>query len=482
MANKYIVSGCSFCGKGDGPLIPTEVAHNDASGYAWGLTSTDTDAINIFSGATPKYGTAIANGDMVYIRSKTASGTDITVNHTGIALGKSATTYDNTVTWILDGGSIWSGIDGSLTFINSTSAVGVTIQNFNNVIAENKDKIRITPTYLTGSSNYYFFQGGSGSICKNLYLDNTGSYSGGLIAKIGVSKGTLINPTIKTGCPTVFDTTPGAYATSNIFNMDLELTSASAIYRVFTSAGQQLNVYGGRVWGAGAISGRSITSAVVGQVTTCYGLVFPYEMTFSILNSSEATSSTSSQNIHIASSYGADGAGGASLVTGWGYMDSRNDGYYPKLNAVFPDSVSTKWVWKIYPANTYSITPMKVPISKLYTGPAASKTVTVEFLWPAAFAAANTSNIWLELSYTDDVTGEIRAVSSQTVIPSNFVDSEATWTSNSYSATLFTPKKFAVTTPTSIKQNTIINAVVLGTIKSINPSDILFIDPDMQLS
>jgi hypothetical protein len=146
MADKYIVSGCSFCGKGDGPLIPTEAAHNDAAGYAWGLTSTDTDAINIFMGAAPKFGTAIAANDTVYIRSKTAAGADVT---TTISANTNFGSTLSNVTWVIDAGTKWADVNGVVTF--TTSSNQMIARASNNYYADAPDGLRFVWTFAAAN-------------------------------------------------------------------------------------------------------------------------------------------------------------------------------------------------------------------------------------------------------------------------------------------------------------------------------------------
>ncbi len=112
MAEKYIVDGAAYCGKGDGPLIPTDISHQDATGYAW-------NNINVFTtGAAPAYGTAPAAGDIIYIRSKNASGADITVNFNSASLtiGSANASATAPISWVIDGGTKWSSINGTFTF------------------------------------------------------------------------------------------------------------------------------------------------------------------------------------------------------------------------------------------------------------------------------------------------------------------------------------------------------------------------------
>lgn len=125
MANKYIIHGATYNGDGTSSVAATS---NGGVG-AW-------NNINIFEGTAPAYG-SLAAGDVIYIRSKTAAGADITRTQTaGVILGSSVGTTTNWVTWILDAGTIWPGIDGTLTY--SSAYYMLSVRTGNCVVAERK--------------------------------------------------------------------------------------------------------------------------------------------------------------------------------------------------------------------------------------------------------------------------------------------------------------------------------------------------------
>ena len=142
MANKYIIHGETYCGDGT-----TSAAATSAGGVgAW-------NDINIMEGTTPPSPGALVAGDVVYIRSLDASGAAITRTLTAARLlGSTAATPTNPITWILDDGTVWSGINGVLTFTNSASYM-TTLRINNAFVSKTRHNwiIKNTATDSTGT-------------------------------------------------------------------------------------------------------------------------------------------------------------------------------------------------------------------------------------------------------------------------------------------------------------------------------------------
>ena len=91
MANKYIIHGATYCGDG----TASNAAASAGAAGAW-------NDINVFEGTAPAYGTAPAAGDVVYIRSKTNAGADITRTLTGdITIGSANATITKSITVLI---------------------------------------------------------------------------------------------------------------------------------------------------------------------------------------------------------------------------------------------------------------------------------------------------------------------------------------------------------------------------------------------
>lgn len=163
MANKYIIHGATYCGDGTSSALATSAG---AAG-AW-------NDINVLEGTSPAYG-ALAAGDVVYIRSKTSAGADITRTlAANVTLGSSAATAAAWVTWVIDGGTIWSGINGTLTYTMASSYT-VTQMAYNDIQADIPDRFALVlPTMRIVDAIVHNTAAGAGATFDFGYL--TGSY------------------------------------------------------------------------------------------------------------------------------------------------------------------------------------------------------------------------------------------------------------------------------------------------------------------
>ena len=468
MANKYIIHGATYCGDG---TASNEAASAGAVG-AW-------NDINVFEGSAPAYG-ALAAGDVVYIRSKNASDGNITRTLTAsVTLGSSAATAAAPICWIVDGGTVWPGIDGTVTY-SCPSTYNVTFRGNNIYRADNPDRwvvreantnsdykrICYFPSYCVtenlfvdcslnahDTGNWMDFRE-MDNVHRNLHLKWAKHYSAPVTC-YQWSKVTLINPVIEM---TVIDTRSAV----------IELGDFSS----------SITIYGGRLFGTGATTGlglvrvnstgRSGRASVVGmQVPKTMNLV---------------SNSTLPEGPWKVEGMGLDGEEGAVIVENWGNADTRSDGYYPTLNAFLPDSVSTPWAWRIYPGSASAKSPFCIPIGKEYTAVSASKTITGYMLIADTVTTANKESMWLEISYIDGDTNLPVSVSTRNFSAAAFDSSTANWSATTYGAINLVKKQISITTPTNIKQNTMVIISLLGKWKAASAMDIMFFCPDVELS
>lgn len=145
MADKYIIEGAAFNGDGTSSAAAT---------VAGGVGAWNT--LTYFEGATPAYG-SIAAGDTVYIRSKTEAGADITRTMTAaLTVGSANATVANHVRWVLDGGTVWPGVSGSLTFTGTS--FNSTLRQYNSLYAEIRGAWVYRPTSLSATSGFITLQ------------------------------------------------------------------------------------------------------------------------------------------------------------------------------------------------------------------------------------------------------------------------------------------------------------------------------------
>lgn len=465
MGNKYIIEGASFNGDG---TSPAEATSNGSVG-AW-------NTITYFEGATPAYG-SIAAGDIVYIRSKTSAGADIarTLAASSTFGSANATTTDP-VTFVLDGGNVWPGIDGTLTYTSSNFSI--TLRDFNNLLVDTRGAFVVV---ATNSNAGLKLNVGDGGTLKNCKVDATIQTANG--ASFGVANGTGIidSPIIK-----VRRCGGGAFTTSNysamtVIDPDIEFVGnyTDSFIASAGSYGGKVTVLGGRVYGVGAAAGvalANIGSAGAGNITFI-GTDIPQTV--------KATHGTSDTSTALIEFIAADsGVGAMCFSPRFGSMDSRSDGWYPVLNALLPTSTPSGWSWKVNPLYAKRGRPFVLPSIKLKTDASAVQTLTCQFLVADTFSRVNTDRVWISVEYVEDSTGKRRNISSRTN-PANTVavaSSTAPWSATTYGPTALLKKQIQVTTPTAVKQDTTIVVTFFSDLPATNEAGLLFVCPDVVMS
>lgn len=467
MANKYLRHGETFCGDGTSSAAATS---NGGVG-AW-------NNINVFTGTAPAYG-SLGAGDTVFIRSKNQAGADITISNTVAGyFGSSVATVTNWVTWVIDGGSVWSGIAGTLTY---STTQNVLPQPYNKFVAEIQDKL-VLYVNSTSPSNVNYFN--LGTICwiENALFDFS-MKTGTDPAPIACNSSTLVNPHIRygrlgTNVPVFNFNSTGAPAT--IINPDIELLSSivdGCLFSSYSGEGfRTIRITGGQLRGPGATSGFNLFSINNAWDVQFNGFQFPKDVGI-VANQTSIPDSASIYGI------GADGGAGGWLCEGWGTAVSMSTLNHPYLDAVLPNSTLSGWSWKLLPSNTNFMTNrvMKLALAKFYTDTAAAKTITANLLISDTMTTYDKSNLWIDVSYIDDSTGRCKSVTSKAT---GALDaSTAAWSATGYGAVSLLKRKLSVVTPTAIKKDTMVTVTLRGTVKSVSlVSDILFVDPDVALS
>ena len=468
MANKYIIHGATYCGDG---TASNEAASAGAAG-AW-------NDINVFTGTAPAYG-ALAAGDIVYIRSKSSSGANITVSYPGGATyyfgSAAATSWTAPITWVIDNGSVWSGVDGVVTFTLSSTVFAYSFRQYNRFVCKTKSSLVVEA--LGEGSSWSIAWGVSGDLhgvrfrMPNKVSSGNGDMmlSNALLNDCSLDYGRFIqNGTIGVDAAT--------------YNVVMNLT-INALYATPSSAsvfGQanasdtdsaQLYVIGGSLSGVGATTGLSLANL------TNRGRVFEF-VNFRYPNTVAPIYGTPHKGNRL-SVFGADGASGSVLNEQWGYVDSRQDGYYPTLNATYPRSDSLPWSYKVYPVNVAQTMPARVVVSTLYTGDAGSKTVTLNLLVADNMTSVSKENTFAIVSYIDDATGN--TVSLTTRATGDLDASTAGWSTTTYGPINFLKRLMSVVTPTAIRKDTLVTVAFITYAKSASANDILFIDPAVVLT
>lgn len=471
MANKYIIEGAAFNGDGTSP----DVATSNGGVGAW-------NTITYFEGATPAYG-SIAAGDTVYIRSKTAAGADITrIISASASVGSANATATDHVKWILDGGTIWTGVSGVLTYqtAGTTSNWTHTLRSYNSIYAE----VRGTWVYYVTHVSATGMCLSIGDACdvKNVRFDfSAQTTNGSYIGSSGASSARFISCDLKIRSR---QSGFGAFGFSDYSNItivdtNIELTSVLTNAPVFRpgALGGKIEVLGGAVYGAGAT-----TNVPLAQINGTTGGVFLYGTDIPKTMSLTVPGTTSGNN-GILEMVGVDGGAGSALADRrWGEMDSRTDGYYPTLNAFLPTTTQTPWSWKVWPNKTTRNIPFKVPSMKLYTGDAGVKTLTCNFLIADSILGADTESTWLEVQYIDDATGLRKHIDTRTINGSPLATSAAPWSATTYGAVNLLKRQIQVTTPTAVKKDTLVIATLRSFVNATSANDLMFICPDVVMT
>lgn len=483
MANKYIRHGETYCGDG----TSSDAATSNGGVGAW-------NNINVFEGSAPAYGSLVV-GDVVYIRSKDASGADMVFTKssgTVTYLGQASATANNPTSWILDDGTVWPGINGILKYTTATNVNKISFRA-NNFFKSSQNNIRFATTQTTGSPNDGSMWLDVFGVVDGLHFDTSVYTNTSPRISVGFGDGgTLINPIFKLGA--MHTSTDAAWSFFTIsdrgdiflINPDIELTSTSVsgagLFGIRTSYGRNTTVYGGRVYGIGSLVTNQPLCSVAANSTAgmikCVGLQFPRSMKVSTSRiPSSGASSSPGTFIEI---IGCDDGLGGHHEACWGWMTSRTDNNPPYLSALSLDSASTPWAWRVYPGYANMQSPMQIPTTKMYTGATGVKTVSLEVLIADTMLAAGSeiatkSSLWMTVSYTDS-SGIPRSENTRGF--GNLDASTAPWSATVWGMISLVKKKLSVTTQYAIKQDSVITVTLFGYAKSASVDDILFVDPD----
>ena len=465
MANKFIIEGAAFNGDGTSSAEAT---------VAGGVGAWNT--ITYFEGATPAYG-SLAAGDVVYIRSKTAAGADITRTLTAaLTVGSANATASDHVRWILDGGTVWGGVNGVLTLTGTSFTV--TLRAYNSIQAEVRGAFVYRMTNISATSSLIL---SDACEVKHVLFDGTLQTSNGCqITSVGSSRVRIVS------CDCITNRRQpgnglfagGEYSIITIIEPRVEVLSVQNV-QIFRpgNLGGSIEVLGGRVYGAGATTGTSVAliNGSTGGVRI-YGTDIPKTMML-------IHTSTLSGNSGVVEAVGLDGGAGAAFADWrWGEMDSRSDGNYPTLNAFLPMTTQQPWSWKVWPNKTTRNVPFKVPSMKLYTGDAGIKTLTCNFLVSDSIVGVNTESTWLEVEYIEDGTGLTKHVDSRTINELSLEASTSTWSATTYGAVNLLKRQIQITTPTAVKKDTLVIATLRSFVNAVSSNDLLFVCPDVVMA
>jgi len=472
MANKYIRHGAAFNGDG---TSSAEATVNGGVG-AW-------NTITYFEGTTPAYGTIVV-GDIIYIRSKDAGGANITRAITATTnLGSTAPTVSTApVTWILDNGAVWPGIDGVLAYQSTSGNITTNIRSYNRVIASTQDAIRFITANSWGSP-WYAVVHGLGTYSKGLYVDgaawtlgssmNLPSYSA-VIENLHIVCGRLESAGAALITPDVND-----HSNITLINPTIDVRGAYVAQAIFSAnaynASARFTVIGGSVFGAAADAGAVLTvySATEASHIRFLGTKIPRTVVV-------ASGTTVGSTVEI---IGCDEDGtGSHIDAGWGWATSRTDNFPPYLNATLPGAALTPWSWRLYPKSASISVPASLNLSKFFSDTPATKTITCNVL-VANTMTPNKDKLWMTVEYMDSATGAMKHLSTKDFTGAASDTSTAAWLpAATWGMIAFDKYQMTIATTTSIKQDSLIVVTLFCAMASATANDMLFIDPDFTVN
>ena len=475
MANKYIRHGETFNGDGTSSAAATV----DGGVGAW-------NSLNVFdSFAAPNYGGgSLAAGDVVYIRSKDAGGADITRTiAANTTLGNASASSGAWIDWVVDNGVVWPGINGSVTYTHASS-YQISPRIYNRYTASEKGNLKVVVTG-TSSPNVLTAVAGGAVVFEKVIIDCSGQTGAGAF-NIGSAAGQLdfINCEFlifKIGSYGFYLNAPEGI---NLYDSDIRIDAVGGTKLFTLNDYCDVRMFGGSIYGSGANSGLLAVASVTASYSCGIRLVgtkYPTTMPLTATNPylPHYVSAANSRTV-IESVFG-DGLFGAEIHMPSGVINSRNDGFYPSCNAVFPDDNNTPWSWYVYPRGSLVANSRQIVVSKFFSGASASKTVTLNFLLSNAISGANKGNVWIEVDYIDSSDNR-RFMTSRDISGSALDVSTATWSTTSYGPIFFDKKQIAITTAYAVKQNTMLNITVHYSKGVGSTNDILFVCPEVLLT
>lgn len=467
MANKYLIHGATFNGDG---TSSAEAASNGGVG-AW-------NNINIFQGTAPTYGT-LAAGDVVYIRSKSAAGADISVT-TGVAMniGSAAATETAPITWVIDRGVVWPGVSGTVRY-DGTARIAITIRDWNNIKAKNYNMV--FGNTLTSATDVGALTLGTGwtedVLCdQSFQTDINGPY-------VSYKTSTHVGLWVKSRRRYLglFRNQSLGQQALTLYNPQIELLDAAEMDSVFcpdnSLLADPITVYGGRVFGPGATSGAPLVGASYNPGTfRSFGLVYPREMPICL---PATMSSNLKQGVYAD---GADGSFGSEYMDQACHFTSRSDNNPPTLNAFQESSNAAPWSYRLYPYAASQARPARLSVSKTWTQAPEVQKIAQEILWPVTMAAPTKDVVYLVIQYIDATTGLPKTVSTRDMAGGTLNTSTAAWSATTWGVVTLAKYKLSVVTPTAVKQDTAVIVSLFVAARSATVNDVLFVDPDPTFS
>jgi len=491
MANRYIRMGATYNGDGTTADPATEDGGEGAWNHATATTSGSGNwtAIPYFEGTAVTAPATLPAGTTVYIKSKDEAGFNITVALIASkTLGSASATEALPIHWIIDNGTIWSGVSGVVTYSCATTFYCSLLVNnkFESLDYEalvfRNTKVDLANTQMVCSN--------SGYVVNALFDQSTKTSGDGVMSSMG-------SRAIYEKCHFKFShlSSNVAFPSFTLVNLtiqyirflycDFELTHPTSVagYGLFVNNGSysgQISFIGGVIRGEGSLIGNCLTRGGVGahnQILNFIGTRIP-PMPQMYVCSLGTPTFPFEVNITGADD-GTTGIGGH-IENYMGFATSRTDNNPPTRYAFLPDSSNTPWAWRLWLPRASMTRPWIQTFLKTYTGDAETLNITLEIL-ASTESSPLQNTCWIVLSYIDSTTGDIKTVSSQGLATA-LATSSAVWSSTTWSTISCNKNSMTVVTPTAVKKDSILNLNLYMTCGNVNVNAQYFIDPDFTVA
>lgn len=484
MANKYIDVSATYNGDG----TTSDQATSAGGTGAWN------NFVNVITGS-PGYG-SLAAGDVVYVRTynggnlSASSSSNITCVNTGTAVAP--------IKFIFDNGDVWA-TGGQFTIQLTGSSNGLYLGYFMELIGSEKgvnSTLKIYQSGYTATTTIIQFES---SKIRNAYILGNQTGGTGTPAYIrfgsslygGVSE--LHNVLFVVGSLYSSVFTLQSRCQVKMSNVTLDFTRSPSpgatpfyLFSLPSTSIAYVDINGLEIIGDTTNhnlvyinEGQSTPKAIINDLKTENGLAPLVNVNTSVSDYQILTPSLIVTGI--------DGESFDFVQLNPAYrIEWRKGNNYPYLNAVLPDGSNTPWSYKVLPIGGELGRPIPcLKISKFYNETAAIKKLTFNILSHDELTSPTKDQWWVDVSFTND--DRDNDFVSSYAINEALETSEAAWYPLSgdqviYGADSYDRYQIEVTTPSAIKENSIIHVFMYTTVSFSDSSKFLFIDPEFEVS
>lgn len=450
MANKYVYHGATFDGDGTSPNPATS---NGGVG-AWNNLKSVLEGNITYGSLSP--------GDKVYIRSKDASDSNFSILFSNaIAVGVPGVA-NNHVFYIIDNGSVWGGVDGTVTIQFNAN---ITLGDYTVWIAKRKGAL-VFEQINSSQYDMYFRYG----LAKNVVFITNGAY----LSLVGSYLIDCKNENIATS--TVVIGVRASYGRNTCVGNDFSFPNAAINTYVYPFHGINSSVRG-QVYGANVnpnISNNLYIYAPRSILWDIYGLKDTRERDYVFGINGWAYQVNSkmfdyhSAGVGLQFYYRIDGKGDHPRLL-------SNSPFYEKYNSTVALYPYNNQITPAYPA--YYI------MKKYYNMTPATRTITVNFLSPKIFPVPTKERVWIDVTYLQDSDNRAKTVSTLTGDRGEIDVSNALWDKTNFCNYRYDKRKLVIATPTAIKKNTFVYVMFVWSISAYNYGGNIpvFLDPNFEI-